>query len=161
MSSILADQWRPRMWAQCGGIGGGEGCGASANEYSCTHGAQINFGDLTPYLTNGYYTTSTLLGIHPPPPPHHWCRSLELTSKAQLLASRHPISSKLGPLKQLFFPIVNWQHVYCVQNCKMHGVHGFDTILELFLLYQSTSFPTNIKMQWKLTVLIVIIKWIA
>jgi hypothetical protein len=28
--------------------GGGEGCGASANEYSC---AQINFGDLTPYLT--------------------------------------------------------------------------------------------------------------
>jgi hypothetical protein len=27
------------------------GCGASANEYSCAHGAQINFGDLTPYLT--------------------------------------------------------------------------------------------------------------
>jgi hypothetical protein len=36
--------------------GGGVGCGASANEYSCTHvyscmhGAQINIGDLTPYL---------------------------------------------------------------------------------------------------------------
>jgi hypothetical protein len=30
----------------------GEGiCGVSANEYSCVHGAQINFGDLTPYLT--------------------------------------------------------------------------------------------------------------
>jgi hypothetical protein len=30
----------------------GEGsCGAPAKEYSCTHGAQINFGDLTPYLT--------------------------------------------------------------------------------------------------------------
>jgi hypothetical protein len=29
----------------------GAGCGASANEYNCTHGAQINFGDLTPYLT--------------------------------------------------------------------------------------------------------------
>jgi len=28
--------------------------GASANEYSCAHGAQINFGDLTPYLTYGY-----------------------------------------------------------------------------------------------------------
>ncbi len=28
-------------------------CGVSANEYSCTHGAQINFGDLTPYLTYG------------------------------------------------------------------------------------------------------------
>ncbi len=27
-------------------------CGVSANEYSCAHGAQINFGDLTPYLTN-------------------------------------------------------------------------------------------------------------
>jgi hypothetical protein len=25
--------------------------GVSANEYSCAHGAQINFGDLTPYLT--------------------------------------------------------------------------------------------------------------
>jgi hypothetical protein len=25
-------------------------CGVSANEYSCAHGAQINFGDLTPYL---------------------------------------------------------------------------------------------------------------
>jgi hypothetical protein len=32
--------------------GGGEGgCGVSANEYSCAHGAQINFGHLTPYLT--------------------------------------------------------------------------------------------------------------
>jgi hypothetical protein len=31
----------------------GGGFGVSANEYSCTHGAQINFGDLTPYLTYG------------------------------------------------------------------------------------------------------------
>ncbi len=33
---------------------GGEGVVAGsqpANEYSCAHGAQINFGDLTPYLT--------------------------------------------------------------------------------------------------------------
>jgi hypothetical protein len=29
----------------------GEGCGVSANEYSCAHRAQINFEDLTPYLT--------------------------------------------------------------------------------------------------------------
>jgi hypothetical protein len=28
-------------------------CGVSAHEYSCAHGAQINFGDLTPYLTYG------------------------------------------------------------------------------------------------------------
>ncbi len=33
---------------------GGGGCGVSANENSCAHGAQINFGDLhvTPYLIN-------------------------------------------------------------------------------------------------------------
>ncbi len=29
----------------------GGSCGVSANEYSCAHGAQINFGDLTTYLT--------------------------------------------------------------------------------------------------------------
>jgi hypothetical protein len=33
--------------------GGGKSCGVSANEYSCTHGAQMNFGDLTLYLTYG------------------------------------------------------------------------------------------------------------
>jgi hypothetical protein len=32
--------------------------GSSANEYSCAYGAQINFGDLTPYLT---YNTSVPL----------------------------------------------------------------------------------------------------
>jgi hypothetical protein len=32
---------------------GGGGRGVSANEYSFTHGAQINFEDLTPYLTHG------------------------------------------------------------------------------------------------------------
>jgi hypothetical protein len=30
------------------GQGGGGGCVVSANEYGCAHGAQINFGDLTP-----------------------------------------------------------------------------------------------------------------
>ncbi len=32
---------------KCGGGGGGS-CWVSTNEYSCAHGAQINFGDLTP-----------------------------------------------------------------------------------------------------------------
>ncbi len=32
---------------------GGCGCGVSVNEYSCAHGLQIKFGDLTSYLTNG------------------------------------------------------------------------------------------------------------
>ncbi len=40
----------PRIWAQMR-VGGGGGCGVSANEYSSVHGAQISFGDLTPYLT--------------------------------------------------------------------------------------------------------------
>jgi hypothetical protein len=31
--------------------GGRGSCGVLANEYSCAHGAQINFGDLTPFLT--------------------------------------------------------------------------------------------------------------
>jgi hypothetical protein len=31
------------------------GCGVSANEYSCAHGAQINFGDVTPYLIYAGY----------------------------------------------------------------------------------------------------------
>ncbi len=46
MSSIMADQQRPRMSQNA--VEGGS-CGASANEYT---GAQINFGDLTPYLTH-------------------------------------------------------------------------------------------------------------
>ncbi len=33
------------------GGGGGRSHGVSANEYSCNTGAQINFGDLTPYIT--------------------------------------------------------------------------------------------------------------
>ncbi len=33
---------------KCRGRGG---CGVSDNKYSCAHGAQINFGDLIPYLT--------------------------------------------------------------------------------------------------------------
>jgi hypothetical protein len=36
-------------------VGRGWGCGVSAKEFSCTHKAQINFGDLTPYLTYDYY----------------------------------------------------------------------------------------------------------
>ncbi len=52
MSSILADQQRPRILARMlGGGGGGGGCGVSPNEYSCAHGTQIKFGNPTPYLT--------------------------------------------------------------------------------------------------------------
>jgi hypothetical protein len=32
-------------------VRGGDVAGVSANKYSCSHGAQTNFGDLTPYLT--------------------------------------------------------------------------------------------------------------
>ncbi len=40
--------------------GGSAGSQLSANEYSCAHGAQINFGDLTPYLT---YALNTWLNL--------------------------------------------------------------------------------------------------
>ncbi len=46
--------------------GGGGNGGVSANEYSCTHGAQINFGDLTPYwmlLVNTRKSTSLITQI--------------------------------------------------------------------------------------------------
>ncbi len=61
--------------------GGGRGllrCGVSANEYSCAHGAQINFGDLTSYLTYvqkpmlalffGSHETSQIIWISKPAP---------------------------------------------------------------------------------------------
>jgi hypothetical protein len=38
------------------------GCGVSANEYSCPHGAKITIGDLTPYLTYMYLAVSFLAG---------------------------------------------------------------------------------------------------
>ncbi len=40
---------------KCGEKGSG-GYGVSATEYSCAHGAQINFGNLTPYLIYGWDT---------------------------------------------------------------------------------------------------------
>ncbi len=53
MSSILNNQYCPRTIYEprCGS------CRASDDEYSCAHGAQINFGDLTPYLTSGLRVT--------------------------------------------------------------------------------------------------------
>jgi hypothetical protein len=52
---------------KCGG-GGGGGCGFSANEYISAHGAQINFGDLTPYLTYScdysLFSTIYILDFH-------------------------------------------------------------------------------------------------
>ncbi len=58
MSSPLADLKRPNA-----GRGGGS-CGVSANEYSCAQGAQINFGDLTPYLTYGLWSFSGYVLTH-------------------------------------------------------------------------------------------------
>jgi hypothetical protein len=41
---------------------GGGDCGVSANEHSCAHGAQINFGDLAPYLTYAAHLFHCLTG---------------------------------------------------------------------------------------------------
>ncbi len=61
--------------------GGGGTCGASANEYSFVHitwhGAQINFGDLPPYLTLCCQASSSSWDgccRCPPPSPHSWTR---------------------------------------------------------------------------------------
>ena len=42
-------------------LGEGVDCGGSASECSCAHGAQINFGDPTPYLIFGIRRSSKLL----------------------------------------------------------------------------------------------------
>jgi hypothetical protein len=42
---------------------GGGDFGVSANEYSCALGAQIKFGDLTPYLTYDWLATKQKLPI--------------------------------------------------------------------------------------------------
>jgi hypothetical protein len=61
MSSILADLKRPFIRAQMGWGGGGGGAGFQPNEYSCGHGAQINFGDPSPYLTYVFTVGDSLL----------------------------------------------------------------------------------------------------
>ncbi len=70
MSSILAEPIAPSYFflvqmREEGGVA----CAVSANEYSCAHGAQINFGDLTPYLTydgsHVYATYHSGPNIHP------------------------------------------------------------------------------------------------
>jgi hypothetical protein len=65
MSSILADQYRPSTSPNAGGGGQGlgRGCGVSVNEHSCAHGTQINFGDLTPYLTYDLSPSPSKLGM--------------------------------------------------------------------------------------------------
>jgi hypothetical protein len=58
--------------------GGGEGgCSVSANEYSCAHRAQINFGDLTSYLTlAGQYTEPDFVNFSGAQEPIPWNRFL-------------------------------------------------------------------------------------
>ncbi len=50
MSAILADQQRPRIWAQMRGEGEGS-CGSQPMSTGLFTGAQLNFGDLTPDLS--------------------------------------------------------------------------------------------------------------
>ncbi len=51
MSSILADQYRPRIWAQMRERGGA--ARSQPMSIQLYTGAQINFGDQTPYVTYG------------------------------------------------------------------------------------------------------------
>ncbi len=67
MSSILADQFRPRIWAQM--LGGGGELRDLSQWVKLYTGAQINFGDLTPYLTYGPYKLFFFLSVTPTPHP--------------------------------------------------------------------------------------------
>ncbi len=61
MSSILADQLRPRIWAQM--RGGGEVPGSQPMSTAVQYtGAQINFVDLTLYLTYDFTEDTHLYG---------------------------------------------------------------------------------------------------
>jgi hypothetical protein len=53
MSFILNDLQDSALVNEPKWGGGGGVCRVSAKEYSCAHGAQINFGDPTPYLAYG------------------------------------------------------------------------------------------------------------
>ncbi len=65
---------------------GGGGCDVSANEYSCAHGSQINFGDLTPYLTYGCWWGRGLEGWPNTAARLAGWRIVALTGAAQLRA---------------------------------------------------------------------------
>jgi hypothetical protein len=67
----------------------GGGCGVSANEYSCAHGAQINFVDLTPYLT---YVPDNAIATcgHGTPPPAHPEPASKLFGQTAILLIRKP-----------------------------------------------------------------------
>jgi len=57
MSSILADQWRPRVWVQM--RKDGWGCGVSANEYNCAHHVTLS--------PNKLWRTNSIFNLCPSP----------------------------------------------------------------------------------------------
>ncbi len=78
---------------KCGGCGGGLR-EVSANEYSCAHGAQINFGDLTPYLFNPWFD------LFRKPEYRHVIGSLGTTALHTLL----PLVSQIAQVGLLYYP---------------------------------------------------------
>jgi len=75
--------------------------GVSANEYSCTHGAQINFGDLTPYLTYGV-----------------WCLFFPVSClsrcRLSLLSCPHGVFCLFNTVLSFLFPFWIISFFYCV-----------------------------------------------
>ncbi len=66
MSSILADQQRPSYMSPNAGEGEGAGPQPMRTAVHITwYGAQINFGDLTPYLTHGHRYWETIVDTDP------------------------------------------------------------------------------------------------
>jgi hypothetical protein len=71
------------------GGGGCCGCGVSANEYCCAHGAQINFEDLTPYLKRDMAMRRIFWGF---------CRNWFLIDPVHFLSSRSDFGFKFAEI---------------------------------------------------------------
>ncbi len=80
--------------------GGGRGLRGSANEYSCAHGAQINFGDLTPYLTYGRMCELE----------YTWCLT-HFISKIPVLTTQSSPLTKKHRTPYRIFETVNWKYL--------------------------------------------------
>ncbi len=90
MSSILASQFAFVCELKCG---------VSANLYSCVQRAEINFGDLAPYLTNAFHYT-----------PQRPLLSLYLSGKLQIIPVR-PAKLRFircGARKNILYPDPDW-----------------------------------------------------
>jgi hypothetical protein len=114
------------MSPNAGGRGWGvAGCGVSANEYSCAHGAQINLADLTPYLTyarNKSGPLSEFSGLFPAVDKGDMHGPVKLYSHESKMSSSKKLTCK-GTLRQVFIRVYRMEKqtvmlVFSSQLCE-------------------------------------------